>query len=123
MARTLLVSPVSETCGECYTKNAADGSWLEAVPCALHVAGAKPGPVLKKYRVSWTEEYRNDFMAENAQQAMEDRTEDNSFVECSALEAELVCTVCDGEGLTRKPYDKTATNCETCEGRGTVEGS
>lgn len=87
------------SCPKCYVKRAADGSWTEDVRCALHpVEPPKPKPIKKLYRVTWTELYCEDILAENASQAMEERSGDNAFQECNEVNAAPVCQKCEGRG-------------------------
>lgn len=73
-------------CSKCYTKKAADGSWMEIVSCALH---SEPTPAKKHYRVTWTEKYEKVFEAESEESAIENRDDRDAFLgceECTAVE-------------------------------------
>lgn len=99
-------------CRECFYKRAADGSWSEFVPCALHKEPAKPEPVKKHWRVSWTEQYEKVFEAESEEAAIENRDDDNAFLECSEVNAQEV-TKCRRAGAKGS---RDCFGCNECEG-------
>ncbi len=97
-------------CSKCYYKRAGDKSWEELVLCALHTPPPPPEPAKKLYRVCWMERYCEDVEAEDNSQAMEIRSGDNSFQECTEVYADPVCMKCQGTGKAAR-----GASCGVCK--------
>lgn len=82
------------------------------MPCALHKEPPKPEPVKKFFRVSWTEEYEKVFEAIDEDSAIENRDDDNAFLECSDVSAQEVTRCYKAAPKGRKE----CYGCDECEG-------
>ena len=96
-------------CSKCFTKRAADGSWVEDVPCADHKEQENPEPIKRMFRVTWTEQYSQDRLAESAEKAMDERDDDNAFQECTEVNAVPICRKCEGTGKAAR-----GASCGVC---------
>ncbi len=77
-------------CAQCSYAEAADKSWKEFRPCALHKEPAPPEPVKKFYRVTWIEKYEKVFEAETEDAAIENRDDVDAFQGCEEVTAQEV---------------------------------
>jgi hypothetical protein len=73
-------------CSKCYTKKAADGSWMEIVSCVIHNKPLVEFPK-KFYRVTWTERYEKVFESESEDEAIGNRDDRDAFQGCDEVSA------------------------------------